>query len=219
MSMRDKVQISCPSCSHQFEVERWSAINGSLNPVQKAELLDGSLFFAQCPDCGKKFMLGYPVVYNDTENKVMIWLVFSRKEIVYVTDCYNDSKNEFDEFDERIDESYKRRIVLSPDRLREKIMIFDSGLDDKIVEIAKIAYANSAKQQLGGDEIAEVYFTSGHSDGENRLEMFTKGGKAVTAILSKNVYDDLEKRYGSKACFSEGTVYVIDESWAINLLK
>ncbi len=219
MSMRNKVTVNCPKCGKAFEVEQWSAINGEKNPVQKAKLLDGTLFNIKCEGCGKETTIGYPVLYNDTKNKIMIWLVFDDKEIEHVTDYYKSSKTELSEYNEDIDKDYRQRIVRDSFRLREKIMIFDSGLDDRIVEIAKIAYIQSAQQQCGSDKIAAAYFTNGESSGEFKIEMYTEGGKALVARLTKNFYDDLACRYGSKAECDEDRIYIIDDAWAIDFLK
>ena len=219
MSMKDKVTVNCPKCGKSFEVEQWSAINGEKNPVQKAKLLDGTLFNIKCESCGKAFTLGYPVIYNDTENKVMLWLVFDDEEIKHVTDYYKSSKTEINEYNEDVDKDYRQRIVRDSFRLREKIMIFDSGLDDKIVEISKIAYAQSAGQQCGSDKIVASFFAIGENKGDYKIEMYTQGGKALVAKLTQAFYDNLADRYGEKAQSCEDSVYIIDDVWAMDFLK
>lgn len=217
MSMRNKVTVQCPKCKNNIEAEQWSAINGDKNPQQKKKLLDGTLFNIRCEKCGKVSAVGYPLLYNDTKSKVMIWLVFDDDEVKHVSDYYKSSKTELSEDSEDIDKDCRQRIVRDSFRLREKIMIFDSGLDDKIVEIAKLAYARSAQMQCGNDKIAAAFFTN--DAGENKIEMYTESGKAFVSKLDSEVYKDLCRKYGEKAEYAEDRVYVIDDVWALNLLR
>lgn len=215
MSMRDKVTVSCPKCGSSIDVQQWSAVNGDKNPEQKQKLLDGTLFDAVCKRCGHKATVGYPLLYNDPAQNIMIWLVFDDDEVRHVTDYYKSSKNGNDT--EQADPACRQRIVRDAFRLREKLMIFDSGLDDKIVEIAKLAYAQSVQRQNPHDKIAAAFFSS--EGGENHIEIYSESGGAYTAVLSEQVYDSLEDKYAGKASYAEDRVYVIDDVWALNLLR
>ncbi len=217
MAMRDKVNIKCPDCGQNIEVEQWTAVNGDKNPQQKLKILKGTLFSFKCKKCGRDNVVGYPMLYSDPKENYMIWLVFDDEEVSHVTDYFKKSKNEFNENGENVDPECRQRIVRDSHRLREKIMIFDSGFDDKIIEIAKLAYAQSAQRQIGDDRIAAAFFSS--EDGENRIEMYTESGGALVSKLSKEIYDRLEDMYGGKASYAEDRVYAIDDVWALNLLR
>lgn len=215
MSMRNKVTVQCPKCGKSIEAWQWSAVNGDKNPDQKNKLLDGSLFDAQCKKCGHTSKLGYPLLYNDPAQNIMIWLVFDDDEIKHVTDFFKSSKNGGDT--EQADPACRQRIVRDSYRLREKLMIFESGLDDKIVEIAKLAYAQSVQRQNPKEKIAAAFFSS--EGGENRIEIYSAGGSAYTAVLSRQMYTSLEDKYAGKASYAEDRVYTIDDVWALNLLR
>lgn len=217
MAMRDKVTIQCTECGQNLEVEQWTAVNGDKNPRQKLKILNGTLFNITCKKCGKENTVGYPMLYSDPKENIMIWLVFDNEEVSHVTDYFRKSKTEISENGEDVDKECRQRIVRDPHRLREKIMIFDSGLDDKIIEIAKLAYSQNAQRQLSDDKIAAAFFSS--ENGENRIEMYTENGKAFVSKLSKDIYNQLEDKYGGKASYAEDRVYVIDDVWALNLLR
>lgn len=217
MAMRDKVTVQCPNCGKSLEVEQWSAINGDKNPQQKLKLLNGTLFTAECTKCGKENTVGYPLLYSDPKENYMIWLVYDNEEVGHITDYYKSSKTEISETSEDVDRACRQRIVRDPHRLREKIMIFDSGFDDKIIEIAKLAYAQTAQRQLGSEKIAAAFFSN--EGGENRIEMYTESGQAFVSKLSGEIYRQLEDTYGGKASYAEDRVYIIDDVWALNLLR
>ena len=219
MAMRSKVTFQCPKCLKNVEAEQWSAVNGDKNPQQKLKLLEGTLFKVKCKNCGNVATVGYPLIYNDTKQNYMIWLVYDDQEIKHVTEYYKKSKSDSisDDDTEAADPECRQRIVLSPDALREKIMIFDSGLDDKIIEIMKLAYAKEAQRTLKNDSIAAAFFSN--RDGEQQIEMYTEKGKAFSSPVSQKIYEHLEDKYGGKASYAEDRVYVIDDVWALDLLR
>ena len=217
MAMRDKVTVQCPKCGKSFEVEQWSAVNGDKNPQQKLKLLNGTLFTVTCTKCGRENTVGYPLLYSDPKENYMVWLVFDDEEVKHITDYYKTSKTEINETGEDVDRECRQRIVRDVHRLREKIMIFDSHFDDKIIEIAKLAYAQTAQRQIGNEKIAAAFFSN--EGGENRIEMYTESGQAFVSKLSREIYNQLDDTYGGKASYAEDRVYIIDDVWALNLLR
>ena len=83
-----------------------------------------------CSSCGTEISLQYPFLYHDTKKKLMIWLL------------PHNLPNERELLDDilatDIPSGYKTRLVSTPFELADKIAIFDSNLDDRIVEICKI---------------------------------------------------------------------------------
>ena len=215
MSMRDKVNIQCPKCGYSIEVRQWSSVNGEKNPGEKKKLLDGTLFSVKCKRCGHTAQVGYPLLYNDPAQKVMIWLVYDKDEVKHVTDYFKSSKNS--DGDNKVDRACRQRIVRDAFRLREKLMIFDSGLDDKIVEIAKLAFSQNVQKQHPKEKIAAAFFSN--EGGENHIEIYSASGSAFTVALTQDVYKTLDDTYSGKASFAEDRVYVIDDVWALGLLR
>ena len=219
MAMRSKVNFKCPKCRADVEAEQWSAVNGEKNPQQKSKIMDGSLFTAKCSACGKVTRIGFPMIYHDTEKNYMIWLVYEESEIKHVVDYFKSSKTDpqKDENGESVDANCRQRVVLSPDQLREKIMIFECDLDDKIIEIMKLHYAKQVQLTLkDGDEVAAVFFSN--NNGDKKIEIFTKNGKAWSAPALMDIYNKIENQYGGKASYAEDRVFLIDDDWAAALV-
>ena len=135
MSMETKVMIECPSCGEKFETIRWKSLNAQLNPKEKEQLISGSIFHVTCTKCNEGFPIQYSMLYNDMTNKVMIQLALN--------------ENDEEEFKKSIKEMELRlpsmlsiapqyRIVKNQNDLREKAMIFDCGLDDRVIELLKV---------------------------------------------------------------------------------
>ena len=215
MSIRDKVNINCPKCGYSIEVSQWSSLNGEKNPAEKKKLLEGTLLTVKCKRCGHTARVGYPLLYNDPSQNIMIWLVYDNDEVKHVTDYFKSSKNK--DGDDKVSRECRQRIVRDEFRLREKIMIFDSGLDDKIVEIAKLAFSQNVQKQNPKAKIAAAFFSN--EGGEDHIEIFSADGSAFTVKLTEDIYKTLDDTYSGKASFAEDRVYSIDDVWALNLLR
>lgn len=122
-------EISCPRCGAANQSRMWIGVESSQNPELRARLLDGTFFDWRCPDCGYEAKLIYPCLYHDRENGVMICLAPNGE-----ADGLNARAREYPGL-----ESVKMRTVASPEELKEKILIFEAGLDDLAVEAVKLA--------------------------------------------------------------------------------
>lgn len=116
-----KELIDCPKCGAQFPFET--------APVMDApgRILDLSAFHAACPECGAGLMLPYPSVYHDAGKRIMIRFIphgFDRSDLP--ADLPEPGAG------------YTLRTVHSAHSLREKVLIFEHGLDDRAIELLKI---------------------------------------------------------------------------------
>ena len=150
MSNTEMKKVSCPKCSHDNDVKIFKTVNATTDPQFKEALLSGKLFSFHCANCGYDAALRYPVLYNDMKNRFMVY---------YIPDIERDRIT-----DEYLESEYgdlgdvTRRIVGSYNELKEKIHIFESGLDDRAMEIAKIAL-NDVVTKRTGETVTGGYFS------------------------------------------------------------
>ncbi len=159
MSNFNMEPITCPNCKTEQKIKVWESIDVSVSPKEKKKILDGDFFKFSCKKCDFEAPLAYNCLYSDIENKLLIWLIPELtdeiKEKLSVADTLKG--------DEKHDTSdYIYRIVTTPNELKEKIMIKDEGLDDRIVEILKMVYLSQISTITGDESIAD----------ENILEMY-----------------------------------------------
>lgn len=119
-------KIKCPYCGTEFEFTKYDFINADKDRVLRDECVSGDLFRVSCPHCKKEFMLLYPVLYFDPSHKFVIW--FSAKEMPKSMDALKK---------EIAKSGYTLRRCSTLDEFTEKIQIFEDGLDDVMVELAK----------------------------------------------------------------------------------
>ncbi|MBQ6498567.1 MAG: CpXC domain-containing protein [Ruminococcus sp.] len=188
--------VSCPKCNHKSGAHLYISINATNDPQFREDLLSGRLLRFQCPSCGYEAQYMYPLLYNDMKRRFMVYLIPQidrfQLEDRSLEDDYRNLKG------------IKKRITPDFNSMKEKIFIFESGLDDMAVELTKYAISEmvAKKQNLG--RVSEGYLTMYSREantigftyfiGENnepfvqsaRLEIYRKSMKIVNAICSND---------------------------------
>lgn len=168
-------QLKCPNCGKAFEVEAVAAINTERDPELKERLLSGELFLRECPHCGARTLAKFPLLYHDPAEKLMIWLSDGSAD----TEARMQAAVTGNDF-----EGYTGRIVDTPGALIEKVKIFDAGLDDISLEMAKFV----TRQELGKD--ADLLFF-GLDGADNEITLtYPEAGQMQMVRIGFNVYED-----------------------------
>lgn len=84
------------------------------------------------------------MIYHDPVNKIIIQLT--------------ESLEQDKEIDSYLKKNYKCRNVSDPNEVGEKILIFEYGLDDRIVEIEKAMLCGKAKEKDADLSVEGMYF-------------------------------------------------------------
>ena len=139
MSISRTVNITCPSCGTQQDVEIYDAITVDSEPHLKDALMLNQLNRVECPDCGLSFRIDLPLLYNDAANKILIHWIPENKE--------NSREQILEEFDRSMEqmnemmpdgaEAPRVRLVLSRVELVELIFMIEAGLNQRVVEYVK----------------------------------------------------------------------------------
>ena len=140
MSLSREEMITCPKCGQQSPFMIWQSVNTMIDPEMKGAVRDLSAFRFTCPNCGNQAVIDYGFLYHQMEDQIMIFYAETDKDVENFMSSFSkdripaDMKGFLDDF---LNDSYLIRIVRSQNELREKLEIFDAGLDDRIVEIAR----------------------------------------------------------------------------------
>lgn len=177
MSTQVSKDVCCPQCGKPVRTKLWTGISANTEPVLRQKVLDETLFDWQCPHCGYQAELVYPCLYHDKEKKFMVYLVpeGSKQALRKV------------EVDTRFPQlaGVRKRAVTSPMELKEKVLIFEAGLDDVGVELVKAGLAAIVEEKQnktveigcfcfanqGKDRIGFLFFLEGE---ENPLKKATR---------------------------------------------
>ena len=69
-----KADFICKRCGGRGQYEPVPAVNCATSPELKEKLLSGELFIRECPHCGARNLVTFPLLYHDPQEHLMIWL-------------------------------------------------------------------------------------------------------------------------------------------------
>lgn len=221
MAENRKDKIQCPKCGKDIEIDVWETIDLPYDIEQKQRIMRNSLFKINCDTCKIIFPIAYRCQYNDMEQKYLIWFAprAEEKEIKAIT-AYNE-KLKVDKPLRLAQGGYRYRVVFNDNELREKVLIFDEGLDDRYIETMKISYLPLLQKNLTEDEakILGIYFDKKEDDGYRWIIVFDR--KAPVAVdVDMNMYEDMKVKLKDivEAKTPEGLVQ-ISAQWAWDVMQ
>ena len=184
--MTSRAEVSCTHCGARNSVTTYDIINVNENPGLKSRVLDGSLFVWECPHCGARNLLRCQTLYHDPSERLMVWLTGGSEELE------SKARKAYGGLEEM--KGYTARFVDDPGSLIEKVKIFDAGLDDVVMEMAKyvsrIEVAESRKDRAA--DILNAAFRFLKLDGADNEMTFAYplDGQMQMVAVGFNVYED-----------------------------
>ena len=187
----------------------------SLHPEEKKQVLDGSFFVYTCPDCGEKMNVVYPLLYDDMAKALMIYLLPDQTEEALAK--LNAQQKTWSEDMLKAAKVCTMRAVRSINELAEKIKIYDAGLDDRFVELAKAFVFAQFLKQTPGCQVVQVLFE--RQEEKDGLVIFSKEGKQYWVEFPEGLYDEVVSMFEDKVKTSADTEYtLIDAGWSMKIL-
>ena len=169
MSTQMNKDVSCPHCGAAVKTQMWPGIDAQENPELRTHVLDETLFDWKCPACGYEAQFVYPCLYHDKDQKYMIYIVPNGN------DCTLQSVDVGETFPQL--NGMVKRVVTSLAGLKEKILIFEAGLNDYAVELVKLALTDVAEKKHG-KTVSTGYFCSvDQENGRIEFSFFLQGEK------------------------------------------
>lgn len=187
----------CPTCGTAFDVQRHDLVNVKENPELKASVLNGDIFLQECPRCGRRHLVGGPLVYLDPDKGVLVML--SDKPLTLADTG-----------------GYTARLVSRAGDLVEKVKIFDAGLDDRAIEMCKYV----TKQEAGKPGMDLKFLRLDGADNE-LVFTYPAAGQMELLAVGFNVYEDCRGIIARNPHVAERArgLAVIDEAWVASLLR
>ena len=217
MSICDKETIKCPACGEVSDLTVWQSITVSDSPDVKADLLKGKVNMFICNACGQKALFPAPILYTDTEKKLVI--SFSpqntneaRARIFEEIKKSSQNSGELKNYPD-----YNLRFVTTYNELLEKILIFDNGFNDKPIEVIKLLVLAQDSEKM-----AQRTCIFGKSDGKN-IEFLvndSKENRIYTSRVPLETYETIKtqlKQSGVK--FKSFDWEMVDGNYAAKLLR
>ncbi|MDP2313997.1 MAG: CpXC domain-containing protein [Pseudomonadota bacterium] len=136
-------RLACPACAAPGSIALLKGIHISRLPMVKADIREGRFQVYTCPECGHRTQVEAPSVYTDFPNGQFIAveapnppdLPAARRRGREVFDaCFTFGPD----IAATLGASIRHRLVFGVAALREKVLAWDAGLDDRVVEALKL---------------------------------------------------------------------------------
>lgn len=210
MSQSQMQEITCPNCGKKHSFRVWDSINTMENPELKETVRNNETFTFRCENCGASALLNYNFIYHAPEEKLFMVCNADGSDYTVMKETLTDRSNAFKE--------YTKRIVLSYNDFKEKLLIFDAGLNDKIVEIMKSGMYANVEAHYQDKEIDEIFFAT-NEDGEHGFILRGKGEMIGAIEFDRAFYDALVEKALETIDALSPTDVVIDKEWARAMME
>jgi len=208
--------ITCPRCGKTVAFERISYIDAGKDPSAIEKVKSGEMFLTPCPGCGEDIFIDQSFLYFRPDAMLLMYYAAD-------ADAYKAAWKLLTgtDADRALDDTkltgVRRRLVTSRESFLEKQMIFEGGLDDRLIEIMKVFVFAALKKNHPEMEADKILFDLG-SDGNHYFRVLD--GKETIAIraFERPDYNEIRMHIGDRlAAFSEN-VPVIGAKWAAETL-
>lgn len=136
MSINTQETVKCPKCGQLNEITVWNSISAKNEPDLKADILSRKINIFTCPSCGQTALMPSQLLYSDPDRKLMIYFAPCADPTEKMTLFEQTKKTTKAEIKDLTD--CNLRFVTTYNELMEKILIFDAGFNDKVIEFLKM---------------------------------------------------------------------------------
>ena len=181
----------------------------------------GEAFRFDCPECKTGVNVNYDILYHQPEDKLMIHYCTTKEGYDEAYAILNGELSDQEPTQKALKdllaggtEDYVKRLVPSQNQLREKLTIFDNGLDDRVIEFTKaIVISNLQRdQEIPYDEILFLVGT----DGSYAFELVNQEGSLGVVPFEKSLYDDCAVKFGATIpALRDDPSVVVDLAWVL----
>ena len=210
MSKSTVSKVTCPKCKMKGDFTVYPVINTVHDPELAEKLKDLSLFSYTCPSCNTTVPVDYGLLYHDMDKRMMIYYVRNdagakRAEEMFLGKGIYDVA-------EDLRGKYLYRVVRSKRQLKEKIDIFDAGLDDRYMEMTKLFYMTKFQADYPDLEASQSYVYG--ADGVFYVAFSTQEGEISTTV-NMSEYNYMKEVFPSFSTPLRGGDVNIDFDWAM----
>ena len=215
MSSRSEITVTCPNCGGEHPATVRSSIDTKQDPELKKAVRDRSAFLFTCPSCGGKSYLDYGLLYHQVEDKIIIRYADSDEQAEEASGVLSleDPSGMLQDVHKG---NYLIRIVRTQNELREKLSIFDEGLDDRIIEIFKIYVLATFQNEHPGCKSIEMLYVK--YQGKNSIQIIADGKTCGTAEIPAKFYTELCVKYSGVLEDMRKDQPYINRKWALDLM-
>lgn len=213
MSKISMKPFTCPACGHMGSFTMYDSANVTLDPELREKVLSGQIFEWTCPKCGKIFSIHHDLLYHDMDKGFQIY--YSPNNCTDANEMINDMQAKYSGMRKLC------RTVDSLNALREKIFIFEEGLNDIAIELAKLLmkYDNRASIPGACELRFEQVLPYGKAPSRSNLvfrQIIDGVPQKELVLLDKDNYENYRKEVSENDNYKmKNYCDTIDEKWIV----
>lgn len=215
----------CPKCGNVFEFEVHESVNVDIDPDMKAKVLSAEIFLPQCPKCGERELVLYPMLYHDMTHKFMIQFtspdgIDEFEYMVVPKETGDKQRDELLGLIRDMNKGYIRRATSDLMELFDKIEILENGFDDRIVEVIRYEIISHTKDEIkskklkGKIESTAIRMLENNEGRKSLVCIVTLSGKQEQLFyeIKDDLYSMQYKRYKDRLPYYDNCL--VDQDFA-----
>ena len=167
-----QVLAQCPVCLNEESLTIWDTIDASTDPDLREKLLHKTLQSLECRNCGHSTLIASPLKYYDPELDLLAECRpdLDREQLLKYLDELRLSPAAVSSASEAAPEATFCRLTATVNDLIEKIHAREQGLDDRALEIVKLAVINHGAAEEKVDDLRFVGISANELNFVMKLE-------------------------------------------------
>jgi len=187
--------IDC-ACGERYLVEVANGLHISARPDVRQQILDGTFHRFHCPNCGATTNVDILLSFTDFPNRQWFTVAPStalphRKRYLELANTSYAQTMQSPTAPPLVQQwsgEMTRRLMFGLAALREKLVAFDAGLDDRVVELLKIQLLRDLRGNFAADDYFHLVAVAGD---ELTFEKRHPDGMIRKVPIPRRLYDDL----------------------------
>ena len=208
MSVSHEQQYHCPYCGEEFTITVYDTVTSTKDPDLRDRVLSGDIFQHTCPHCHKEFMIQNQLLYSDAEHKFVLWL------------SQNEAGMTVSEFAKPLAlQGYRLRRCATIQEFIEKIEIFEDGMNDVAVELAKYdSFIEFLENKKGiAEDVTSIDYERVKND---VMKIIVRtGDKGMSFLIPVNMIEEELKTEEDLYTIKEEDFPLINRDWMISVFK
>ncbi len=195
-------QLTCPFCQHNQTQNLSGYLDLEKHPRQRLALLTDSFFTVTCKACKQQYAILHELLVKDGHASFAILLApdTDLKEL-------DSQKPEFEDF--------TLRLVGNQQELKEKLLILDSALDDRTIELCKLYLL----MQMQQPNHTLLYSDQQQEEGKLYFSILSEEGVTLGSVSCElKLYTQL-LRVTQEFPLQKGWFSRVDQNWAYEHIK
>lgn len=207
MDFVGNIHICCEYCGTEYDHITHHVVEKHKNWPMALEIIDDDFFYAVCPNCCRMVGVDHPVIYTDLDNNALFAYFDTTIELSLAQTQIAQWMQEFG-----VNNKYSNiRIVSTQNELREKVILLDNGLDDRVIEIMKLWALDKVREEGHMQEFEEAR-CSVLEDGYLNVDFV--GDKSMHIRVPRSYYDRMAKEL-IPALDQYPTPLEVSTAWAV----